>query len=132
MNLKLVSLTMAIAFMGTNFAVTPVSAQKIQYLNHFKCYDIVDSTPSKPQKLKLADQFLSSVGLLGRPRMLCNPVSKNGEPIQNKEYHLVCYELKADEKPQKREVATYSQLDKLKIVTGEPRIMCLPVEKKHL
>ncbi|MEM7429081.1 MAG: hypothetical protein AAF441_23585 [Pseudomonadota bacterium] len=110
----------------------PVSAQKVQFLNHFKCYNVLDSDGAKKKELKLEDQFISTVGVIGRPVMMCNPTEKNNEPIENKAYHLVCYELQTKEKVRKRKVLTISQLDEVQIVTGKPQVFCLPVEKKHL
>jgi hypothetical protein len=58
---------------------------------------IASGTPKMvPQTVTVADQFRPTAGTftLKKPRLLCNPVDKNGEGIKNADAHLVCYQAK--------------------------------------
>ena len=69
-------------------------------VDHYKCYTIrvTPGTPGLPPGLQvtLADQFLSPPRLydVKRPVLLCNPVDKNGEGIENPALHQVCYRVR--------------------------------------
>ena len=43
--------------------------------------------------MTVTDQFRTTPGVFDvkKPRHLCTPVSKNGEPVHNPDAHLVCY-----------------------------------------
>src|SRR5882762_9620285 len=60
-------------------------------LDHYACYRLSAAKPFKQRKVKLTDQFGSSVAVVVREQFLCAPVEKNGGDIINKQDHLVCY-----------------------------------------
>lgn len=65
-------------------------------VDHYKCYDAHERKPDTPDRtVVLTDQFVTN----GQARVkkldgLCNPVSKNGEPIFQRDAHLTVYEIK--------------------------------------
>jgi hypothetical protein len=58
-------------------------------IDHYKCYDAFG--PPLDVNVTLADQFVAFPTSVIEPTRLCNPASKNGEPVDNPEDHLVCY-----------------------------------------
>lgn len=102
--------------------------------NHFKCYQVLDWTEFDRRKVELRDQFGASVAYVVEPRLLCNPVDKNGEGIPKKESHLVCYEIKDDPiGPTERvkEVMVRNQFQKGPLWVGMANLLCVPSEKKY-
>ena len=75
-----------------------------------------------------------------KPKFLCTPVAKDGEPIIDPVgHHLVCYEvkrLKGQPKFQKRDVLVFNQFEdevEGRILTVEkPKILCVPSKKEDL
>jgi hypothetical protein len=63
-------------------------------LDHFKCYRI-RAKGFTTRTVTLTDQFETRTDTVLKPRLLCNPVDKNGEGIPNPALHLTCYTLKA-------------------------------------
>ncbi|WP_439103614.1 DUF7450 family protein [Celeribacter marinus] len=66
--------------------------------DHFSCYKPIKlQEPSEKVELKIEDQFGEGTIVLGDPVLHCNPSRKrhNGAEfgIENKERHLVCYEI---------------------------------------
>lgn len=103
-------------------------------VDHYLCYDIVDSSGHKPVKVKVRDQFGAGVGIVAEPAQMCNPVDKNGEGILNREGHLVCYKFDPQEFPELKPhtVLTKNQFGETKIATEKPQLMCIPSFKKVL
>lgn len=102
--------------------------------NHFKCYQVLDWTDFDRRKVELKDQFGSSVAGVMEPRLLCNPVDKNGEGIPNPESHLVCYEIRDDPQgPTERvkEVMVKNQFQKGPLWVGSASLLCVPSMKKY-
>jgi hypothetical protein len=60
-------------------------------IDHFKCYEI--SGDRIDVSATFVDQFQGFTSLVAEPIRLCNPASKNGEPITDLDSHLVCYDL---------------------------------------
>ncbi|TMB40671.1 MAG: hypothetical protein E6J55_20745 [Deltaproteobacteria bacterium] len=66
-------------------------------VDHYKCYKakVTAGTPKFPKGIQVTvtDQFRTTPGVFDvkKPRHLCTPVSKNGEPVHNPDAHLVCY-----------------------------------------
>src|SRR5207249_4259999 len=66
-------------------------------VNHYKCYKtrVTSGTPPFPKgvQVTVADQFRPTAGTFDvkKPKHLCTPVSKNGEPVPNPDAYLVCY-----------------------------------------
>jgi hypothetical protein len=66
-------------------------------LDHFKCYEVEDMDGQWDEfEVLLVDQFGIEFDMVGEPELICNPVSKNEEGIQNYEAHLVCYDIADD------------------------------------
>ncbi len=67
--------------------------------------------------------------------MLCVPVDKNGEGIQNPVSHLTCYELEdiddADEF-EPLDVAVNDQFGELILTVEDPKFVCVPSTKEVL
>ena len=66
------------------------------HVDHFKCYR-ARVRPKAPKfesrNVTLTDQFETKETQVVEPRLLCNPVDKNGEGIINPDGHLVCYSI---------------------------------------
>ena len=64
-------------------------------LNHYKCYKVAQGAPKFTEReVGLVDQFETKATMVMRPRLLCNPVDKNGEGIVDGANHLTCYIIK--------------------------------------
>ncbi len=114
---------------------TVVSAQEgPKGVDHYLCYDIVDSSGHKPVKVTVRDQFGKGIGIVAKPAQLCNPVDKNGEGILNREGHLVCYQFDPQEFPELKPhtVLTRNQFGETKLATEKPSTICVPSFKKVL
>jgi hypothetical protein len=69
-------------------------------LDHYKCYavrarddDNDDDDDRSDLKVTLKDQFGRHDARIGSSQQLCNPVSKNGAPINQKDAHLLQYRI---------------------------------------
>jgi hypothetical protein len=104
-----------------------------EQLDHFLCYKIHSSSPAFARRtVNLRDQFLTENASVRGPRMLCNPVSKNGEEIQSREEHLVCYVARGLGRPRTRAVVTRNQFGVTAFNAGATRHLCVPSEKTEL
>lgn len=63
-------------------------------LNYFKCYRVRPKDRFASRTVTLADQFETQTATVVKPRLLCNPVDKNGEGIFDPAKHLTCYTLR--------------------------------------
>jgi hypothetical protein len=103
-------------------------------INHFKCYRVAG--PGFAQlTVSVADQFETQSTTLLTPRLLCNPVDKNGEGIVDPAAHLTCYTIKPGGAPftptSINVVDQFAQQD-LTVLRGECRkrsLLCVPSEK---
>lgn len=88
---KLMTILMVALFlaMGTQQAQAGVS---IPPNTHWKCYRVVGNPPSPTQSVQLEDQFDFTTETVRRPKLICNPVDKNGEYTAQTDVHLTCYE----------------------------------------
>ena len=69
-----------------------------------------------------------------QPRLLCNPVDKNGEGIPYPKSHLVCYEIRdAPKGPTERvkEVAVQNQFQRGQLWVGSANLLCVPSQKRY-
>lgn len=66
-------------------------------VDHFKCYKVkIDkNAPIQFEQLEvsLVDQFQDKDFIVRKPTLLCNPVDKNGEGINDPDNHLMCYKI---------------------------------------
>ena len=115
---------------------TCASGAHAQGWEHFTCYDIDPHGGFDERSVKLEDQFAQYEGLVIRPVSLCNPVDKNGEGIQDRDYHLVCYEIKADPVSlvdRTIDVNTANQFTEQSMTAIlPPRTLCVPSKKALL
>lgn len=111
----------------------PGSAQaQNEVIDHYKCYDVVewDDFPQIP--VKLGDQFGFTSNETTFPAYLCNPVSKNGEPILHEREHLVCYWIIQEQKDPKRRVNINNQFHNIGMTAKDGRLLCVPSDKELL
>ena len=108
-------------------------------MNHFKCYTVAEGSPKfSEQQVDLADQFETKATTVIRPRLLCNPVDKNGEGIVDANNHLTCYAIRDAAgqprlQPQQVEVEDQFALQDLNTLTGDCRklsYLCVPSTKR--
>ena len=102
--------------------------------NHFKCYQVLDWAEWEPRRVELKDQFGKSIARVVEPRMLCNPVDKNGEGVPSPKYHLVCYEMQDDpqgDTPRVKEVTVRNQFQEGPLWVGSAPMMCVPSQKQY-
>src|SRR2546423_3351905 len=100
-------------------------------LDHYQCYRLSPVSGFKQRKVKLTDQFGTSQAVVVREQFLCAPVEKNGEPIKNKENHLVCYGVTGGKDARKR-VEIVNQFGKGTLQLGGTVLLCVPSLKKVL
>jgi hypothetical protein len=104
-------------------------------LDHFKCYDAKTrpGTPKfQPQTVTLVDQFEAKDTKVLKPDSLCNPVSKNDEPIIDETAHLKCYDIKdvsGQEPFEPREVVADDQFGTEQLTVTKSRRLCVPASK---
>jgi hypothetical protein len=111
-------------------------------INHYKCYSVLRARGQKrfeQREVTLEDQFEFKNTIVKRPKLLCNPVDKNGEPVPSPESHLVCYSI-TDAAGQDRfdrtpvEIEDQFNSGSAKAVRGDCRevsFMCVPSLKRH-
>jgi len=100
-------------------------------LDHYHCYRVSPVTRFRPLRVKLADQFGRLQPTVVREQFLCAPVEKNGEPIKDKEDHLVCYSVTGGRNAGKR-VEIINQFGKAVLQVGGTVTFCVPSLKKVL
>jgi hypothetical protein len=101
----------------------PPATAPLPNISHYKCYVVVQQSPAfTARRVSLQDQFQTSQPLAFSPTRLCNPVSKNDEPIITQE-HLVCY-------PIRWRAFTRHQLGSLRLEDQMRRTLCVPSTKE--
>ena len=110
-------------------------------VNHFKCYEVevTEDTPEfERREVRVFDPNFEEDRTLEvkNPKLLCNPVDKNGEGIIDEENHLLCYDVKpAEDQPkhEKREsVFTNNQFGPEQLDTKKEKELCVPSMKTLL
>jgi hypothetical protein len=105
----------------------PTGANPALVLDHFRCYDV------KPQPwvrtVKTVDQFRTTKTKTLRVVRLCNPVSKNNEPVRRPKAHLVCYSI-VEPTFQPLAVTVRNQFGVAGLRVRKPQMLCLPSLKK--
>jgi hypothetical protein len=107
-------------------------------IDHFECYKVRAIPRFDSRVVTLGDQFETKETVVIKPKLLCNPVDKNGEGILNPEGHLVCYTIKdADGQPKfslvDLEMEDQFSDDTLVLFRGECRkssVLCVPSTKR--
>jgi hypothetical protein len=103
-------------------------------VDHFKCYrvNLVGGEFTRLQ-VSVLDQFEDRLYDVKKPRLLCNPVDKNGEGITNLAGHLMCYQVKAASgQPQHQRISgqifTFTQFGSEQLDTIKERHLCVPAD----
>jgi len=125
-------LALAAAFTLVALLPTTASAQDLSQVDHYKCYDVVYADPTQQVPLKLGDQFGFTSNEVLDPVYLCNPVSKNGEPILYPEVHLVCYRIIQEQPDPVRSVLISNQFHDITMRVKDGRLLCVPSKKTEL
>ena len=103
---------------------------------HFQCYGVEKGDQLKSEYISVRDQFGAARIVLGKPVMLCNPSEKTHRDkrfsIENKERHLVCYNIVKQEKNRSVPVQINNQFAPDDIYAGQRKMFCVPSSKKHL
>jgi hypothetical protein len=101
-------------------------------LDHFKCYE-AEQPNFQPRTVGLRDQFGQAAAKVVATRQLCNPVSKNGGRILNRQAHLVCYETAdAGIVPfPLRDVRVSNQFGIRALTVVRPATLCVPSLKRR-
>jgi len=95
---------------------------------HFQCYFVKQETPFEPVRspnVVLDDQFGKTENRVIEPRLLCAPVNKDGEGLENKRDHLVFYELK-ERIPVNRLVEVENQFGKQRLRVLDSFLLGVP------
>ena len=103
-------------------------------IDHYKCYQtrITANTPKFVSRtVTLMDQFETIDSLVKKPATLCNPVSKNGEPIMDTSAHLTCYATKDMRTTRfaKQDVIVTNQFGEQRLTVQKPYQLCVPTRK---
>ena len=110
-------------------------------VDHYKCYkvEIDKNAPLQfvPLQVTLFDPNFNAEKLFDviKPKMLCNPVDKDGEGIKNPENHLMCYAVEPAEgfvKNKKVSVFTNNQFGSEQLDVTKEKELCVPSEKSIL
>jgi len=111
-------------------------------VDHYKCYKVkIDKNAPlqfEPLQVTLFDPNFNAdkkVFDVIKPKMLCNPVDKNGEEIMNPTNHLMCYDVEPAEgfkKNKKRSVFTNNQFGPEQLDVKKEKELCVPSEKTLL
>jgi hypothetical protein len=112
-----------------------VSELDSSLVDHYKCYkvEIDKDAPIQfsPTQSTLFDPNFGAEKLFDvkKPKMLCNPVDKNGEGIKNYSNHLMCYDVApADglKHNKKKSVFTNNQFGSEKLDISKEKQICVP------
>jgi len=99
-------------------------------VDHYRCYEIAPSTQLN-KVIKLKDQFRVNEALVVKSKLLCAPVSKNGEPVSDLNgIHLEGYQLL--EKPSLKsqpKVRLKNQFGTEETTVNEPVLLLVPTTK---
>ncbi len=103
----------------------PLRLNPAALTDHFKCYSV--SGRFKSTNVGLRDQFGRERVRVLQPVRLCNPVQKNGVPIQHPVQHLVCYSIRnLGGRFRPRLVRVRNQFGTEIVAAVSPRTLCVP------
>jgi hypothetical protein len=102
-------------------------------VDHFECYR-ARGKGFAVRDATLADQFETAPVRVVKPRLLCNPVDKNGEGIESPEAHLTCYATRRSTPFTKQEITADDQFSEsdgtpLRLAVRKSSFLCVPSEK---
>jgi hypothetical protein len=101
-----------------------------QQLDHFKCYNGQFKPKLQKRDITLVDQFGILETRVLKSLVLCNPVSKNGEPIASPLNHLECFKLRP--KKVRQTVTMRDQFGEQTVKTKKAVMVCAPSSKTEV
>ncbi len=100
--------------------------------NHYTCYDVKDiGDPFKGAPVSIDDQFGGSKPYVAQVEELCTPAEKNGEPMVDKDNHLLCYLLE-DGVRGRWNILASNQFGRQLLRIGDAVRLCVPATKEVL
>jgi len=109
-----------------------VGSAQVLNNNHYLFHKVKDlKVPAKfvaQVGVSVVDQTILTTVDLKKPYLLCNPVSKNGGPINDPALHYCCYKAKAAAKVKANYDIT-DQFGPLRLGTNKPFLLCNPCTK---
>jgi len=120
-----------------NLDTQPPELEEIT-VDHYKCYAVAvtpDTPAFVPIQVQVSDPNFGEDKTFDvkRPRLLCNPVDKNGEGIIDVDTHQVCYDVRpAIGQPphvKRNSVFTNNQFGAEQLDTQGERLLCVPSTK---
>jgi hypothetical protein len=102
--------------------------------DHYKCYKAKDHDTPRFRRLNvdLVDQFVSEPVTVLAPFLLCTPVDKSGEGINDPAVHQCCYKVKAPRLSPRPTVEVASQFQPSTLDVVVPKLLCTPCTKTVL
>jgi len=106
--------------------------------DHYKCYRIKVTSHTtgltKGTQATVEDQFQTRLYDVRKPKLLCNPVDKNGEGIEHPLAHLMCYQVKTAKGQQRTvpvvgQILTANQFFTETLDTIKEDVLCVPATK---
>jgi hypothetical protein len=102
-------------------------------LNHSWCYEV--EGPRVRQRVTLEDQFGTDTVRVERPKLFCNPVEKVHPgvgvfPIEEREVHLTCYEIKGPQRTEATAFGIRNQLEEDTFTITAFELLCVPSAKE--
>ncbi|ETX02937.1 MAG: hypothetical protein ETSY1_01880 [Candidatus Entotheonella factor] len=111
------------------------NAQKLEDVDHYRCYSVDQHGQLPGAGVALKDQFRSDERRVRQITSICAPVSKshNGEVTEPRypEVHLVCYDIRPKQFVGK-DVAINNQFGEARMTVAAEMTLCVPSFKKHL
>jgi hypothetical protein len=100
-------------------------------LDHFACYSVDPGGTFPVRSVKLVDQLGGGKAEVIKPVLLCAPVRKNGSPVLQPLWHLVCYSIKSED-VKLLPVRTRDQFGQLRLAFKQRELLCVPSLKRLL
>ena len=101
-----------------------IASQALALDTHLKCYKVKKVSTPFPPTVALNDSIGGSqTASIKKAFLYCNPVSKNGSPINDTD-PMVCYKIKADK--QEAPVSTTNQFGPTSVIAKKAFLLCLP------
>ena len=98
--------------------------------NHYTCYDVKDFAGKfDPRKVTIKDQFGGNEALVVEVQALCTPAEKNGEGIENKDAHLLCYRLEKGQEA-RLDISATNQFGSELLWIRDAIALCVPSTKE--
>ncbi len=125
------------AHLGGSNTVFDLVVPEESPLEHFLAYKVNDNDDLLPEfekrQVTLTDQFETAIFEVKEPKMLLNPVDKNGEGISDEFTHLVGYKIKALKGEPKFEKVTNvfvtNQFGEITVDVKKPKLLLVPSSK---